>query len=689
MGFGDDAPGDLMVVSRSLDQAIFLVLFTLVFLGPLLISPWGFDHAILIKESFLLFTSGLLVLLLFLKMTAGRRFSFKATPLGRPILLLLAFVLLSLFQTVNLPAALYRLALFLAGVSLFYVATYSRLDREQITALAKAAVASASIATAYAFAQYLQLDPIFPPTVGLSSTLGNPNFLAEYLIVALPLSLGLALSSPLPVGEGRGEGGMGGTRFYAFAALLLFAGLLLSKARGASLGFFFSLALFTFLLRRQRMGPFKAEVRRLFPFAALALVIAVLFGGAFFSSFAGPGGLRGILERYASSRAIYFKWRLVFYRDSLRMALDDPLFGVGIGNFESVYPLYRSMPETLDPKHFVLDHAHNDYLELWAELGLGGLLAFLWLLWAFFKKMLHPQGGSLLAVAYTASVGALAVNSLFAFGLYNPVPFAAFWLSMALALRLQAETPMGEESAIRHPPSAIHKRPPLWAFLLAIPALVGLLYASLRPLVADAYLSRGYELFAKGQVDDAIPVLQKAASLSPARLEAQVYLAEAYFKARRHREAMAVLDRYLKHDPYNFQVHYLLGLNAEQVGDEEAALKAYEEARRIYPLYSRPLLRIGMIRERRGDLQGAIAAYREAIRLNPSFAEASNNLAILLSNQGRLDEAIQVWEEGARGSPEDLVIAQNLALAYWKKGDRQRALLWVGRVERLRVKGRR
>ena len=658
-----------------LDEVVFYSLLSLVFFCPLLISPWGFDHPILIKDSFLLFTSGILLLVIFLRAAAERRLSLKGVPLGKPILFLLAFAFLSLFRAVNIPAALHRLGLLMAGVSLFYVTTCARLNRERIAVLARAAVASALIATAYAFLQFLRLDPFYPPTVALASTLGNRNFLGEYLAFAIPLCLGLSLSSEPPRGR----------QLYGLAALFLFSGLLLTRAKGAALGSLFSLALFAALVCRRKGGEVKKDLRRLLPFAILALAIAGFLGFAFFSQFAGPGGFRGILERYATSQAVYFKWRLVFYGDSLRMALDNSLLGVGIGNFQSVYPLYRTMPESLDPGQFILDHAHNDYLEFWAELGLGGLLALLWLLWAFFKKALDPQNDSVLSSGYAASVGALAVNSLFAFGLYNPAPFAAFWISMALALRLRADAGVGEDQMGGE---TSNRMPPVWALLLVVPLVGVLLYASVKPLVADVYLFRGYRLLVTGWPGRAVPFLERAARLSPGRLQAHIYLGEADFYARRHREAITVLTRYLTHDPYNYQIHYLLGLNAEQAGDEAAALKAYERARTIYPLYSKPLLRIGVINERRGHVQGAIAAYRQAIRLNPGFHEVINNLGILLSNQGRLDEAVRVWEEGAKESPEDATIAQNLAIAYSKKGERQKALAWEQRAEQLRRKDR-
>lgn len=663
--------GYALGVSRHLDPAISALLTAFILVGPLLVSPWGYDHALLVKESFLILLAGTAVILLCLREMAESDSSLKKTLLVKPIALLLGSAVLSLSQAVNLPAALHRLAILVGGIFLYLVATHARMGEEAVKRFTQAAVVSGVIASLYAFLQQLGLDPFLPAyTLSPTSTLGNPNFLADYLILVIPLSLGLFLSS-----EGSRH-----RHLHLCSTLILFSGLLLSRTKAASLGLLFSLALFASLLRRQRISLPRWGIRRLLPVAAIAIVLVGLFGFAYFTRFAGPGGIRGIFESYASFQAIYLKWRLVFYQDALKMALDNPLFGVGIGNFQYAYPKYRSMSETLDPQANILEHAFNDYLELWAELGPAGLIAFLWLLWAFFRKMFDPHGSSVLACAYAASIGGLAADSLFAFALYTPIPYAGLWLCMAFALRSH-DRALG---ATTHRVGIVpNRRAPPWAVLLLLPALGGLLYASLRPLVADAYLSRGDKLLKAGQVHQSLPYLDRAAGLAPARLVAQGKLAQAALYAGRYAEAVAALDRYLKYDPLSFQTHYLKGLYLEQAGDERAALAAYEKARQAYPLYSKPLLRIGMIRERQGDTQGAMAAYREGIRLNPAFAEASNNLAILLAGQGKLDEAIQVWEEGTKGAPEDPIIARNLAGVYRKKGELEKAVLWEERAQRV------
>ncbi len=67
-----------------------------------------------------------------------------------------------------------------------------------------------------------------------------------------------------------------------------------------------------------------------------------------------------IIERMAHWQAAYY------------MANAHPIIGVGLGNYETVYPAY-SVPSW--PR--ALGHAHNDYLNMLAETGIIGLSGYL------------------------------------------------------------------------------------------------------------------------------------------------------------------------------------------------------------------------------------------------------------------------------------------------------------------------
>jgi O-antigen ligase len=69
--------------------------------------------------------------------------------------------------------------------------------------------------------------------------------------------------------------------------------------------------------------------------------------------------------------------RLAFWQAAVEMAQERPWLGVGFGNYALAYPDYALINWTTS-----LGHAHNYYLNLLAETGALGLLAYL-VVWLF------------------------------------------------------------------------------------------------------------------------------------------------------------------------------------------------------------------------------------------------------------------------------------------------------------------
>ncbi len=75
--------------------------------------------------------------------------------------------------------------------------------------------------------------------------------------------------------------------------------------------------------------------------------------------------------------------RLAHWQAAENMIVAHPFFGVGFGNYGAAYDQYRAVNWPI-----ALGHAHNYYLNIWAETGIVGLLAYL-LLWgmAFYQTI--------------------------------------------------------------------------------------------------------------------------------------------------------------------------------------------------------------------------------------------------------------------------------------------------------------
>jgi O-antigen ligase len=209
--------------------------------------------------------------------------------------------------------------------------------------------------------------------------------------------------------------------------------MIFSGSRGGIVSFGFELAVLA-LLARFRKAPQGTQLAALtiVGFAALALVTWLGAGKA--------------IERFSVLHPgdVTLSRRASMVRGAAHIFFDHPIKGAGLGSLVAVYPRY----ETLYDGN-VVDHVHNDYMELLAEMGiLGGLcgFAFLWILFReAYTNFTAEQGHFSRAIhagASTALCG-LLLHSLVDFNLHIPSNAVLFLLQAHLA----TTTPLPSQGA--------------------------------------------------------------------------------------------------------------------------------------------------------------------------------------------------------------------------------------------------
>jgi len=158
------------------------------------------------------------------------------------------------------------------------------------------------------------------------------------------------------------------------ASLFMLATLLLTQSRGAYLAALVG-GVLLLLLRWPRAWIVLAV-------AMLAALSVLAWEGATFSAQALDGG-----DSAASLSGRTDIWQYAFYT-----LLNFPLTGIGIGTFDQMMPLLYPDIEILS--NGSISHAHNLALQVGLDLGLPGLLAYIWLLVGAFQILIgvlrHP-----------------------------------------------------------------------------------------------------------------------------------------------------------------------------------------------------------------------------------------------------------------------------------------------------------
>jgi tetratricopeptide (TPR) repeat protein len=146
--------------------------------------------------------------------------------------------------------------------------------------------------------------------------------------------------------------------------------------------------------------------------------------------------------------------------------------------------------------------------------------------------------------------------------------------------------------------------------------------------------------------------------------------------------ALAVLLTGCRHVPtekerQSSEIHYNLGLQAQQAGNIQEALNELQRAVGQDPENSDARNALGILLHLSFRRPAeAIEHYEKALEVRPNFSEARTNLANVYLDVGRYDEAIKLYEQVLNDMlyPTPFIAQGNMGWAYFKKGDTVRAL---------------
>jgi len=233
---------------------------------------------------------------------------------------------------------------------------------------------------------------------------------------------------------------------FAIAALILTA-IVHSLSRMAFLAALASLAVCAILALNLRTSHVDAPIKvtvwcRWLPIALVAAIVVLGF------IFLPTDPLIARFADLAMTEDISADTRAQIWNDSKGIVQSFPLFGVGLGGYETA--LYRF--KTVAPMNTV-DYAHNDYLQVLTEMGvLGfsvGLALLLIVLWSTLRSAVYARDTDdrLMQIACLGSLVAILLHSFVDFNMYVPAnAFTVAWIAGVASIGL-ARVPKRSRSA--------------------------------------------------------------------------------------------------------------------------------------------------------------------------------------------------------------------------------------------------
>jgi O-antigen ligase len=481
--------------------------------------------------------------------------------------------------------------------------------------------------------------------------LGNPNFMAGFLITPTLVAVAAALMAVFPnraasVSERTTAGASGGfeilplrllTRplkavLFAGLGVFLFAALLMTGSRGGCVGLLagaFALVLMQLRKRGRRIALAGAAV-------VLAVAILVL-------------ALTPSSRRWGSDPASSgtVKVRLALWNDAARMILARPLVGWGAGGFSAFHATVKLPGEHRE--YYLRRSAispHNEFLEYGVEYGVLGMalyIAFVVGLIVWTATRMQRARSPLALKAVLAGFVGLNAHSGFDVGLrfWDLAPF--FWLTVGMLFVLGGEA----ESQAAASAAPLDQEPPAEAVPSAATGfaiVTGLLGAAwcvtgVVDLVGQVDLHSGQhakEAQQWGRAGAAYTAALGKALYFPDRVSARLFLSDCQRREGRIPQAIATLEELKQYAPNESWTNIQLGLLYMQAADQLAATPEQRNE-----LLNSAVAAIGLYLQTNEDPRGYIGLARVYLRQTPCrFAEA---VAALQNYQSLLRADGKTW----------------------------------------------
>ncbi len=652
----------LLKIQNFLIKTLFFVPF-LFFLVNITRNPFYIQQVLVIC------ILSLLVILKFFENFRQKNFEFQKLMLTEKFLIsffLLCFVSwgIAFFKFPEYKIAIFNEGLkgfnliFFNSLLVYFLPNYFIKDQKTESSIFKFLFFAAFLSSFYGIFQFFGVELIWQTDVNpfgnrCVSTFGNPNFLSSFLIMLLPVGFTNVFTKK---GFDR--------FFYAGICCVMIFALICTMTRSSWLGFSVGIFLYLVLFLSQKTKNIKKILR-------FGVVLTLIFGAILWAT-----PFRGYLaSRFnetfnlsLENKGIY--QRLLIWKSSRDMFLDNKIFGVGNGIFESFYPFYQAKYITQKPYDVYRTHAnntHNEILEILTQTGVVGfsfyVLFFITLFICLFKTINRKNLDArtkLELIAFVVAIVAMLVDNMLNVSLHFTLPMMTFWFIVGSAIQ-KIKRASGNIPPVQDVKKIITK------IILAIFCILcatssclavryflaekyyfqGLMLTNNAPghstllLRAKKYMEKArklhkyevnnlYELgntnMKLGLSTEAVKYYKEAILANPGYDEIYFNAGYVYYKNGDTQNAEKYLFESHKINPINTPVLYCLFNISVEKKEIEKSIEYMEKAIKIDERNYAAWTNLGTIHSMLGDFETAKKYYLEAISLNPDYSFAKTNL---------------------------------------------------------------
>ncbi|MCX6723798.1 MAG: O-antigen ligase family protein [Candidatus Staskawiczbacteria bacterium] len=333
------------------------------------------------------------------------------------------------------------------------------------------------------------------------STIGNPIFLGIYLLLLFFPSLALAIKEPFDTAQGKLK-----KIFYIFSGLIFLYTILITGSRAAYLGIVVGASFFLLFY------PKKFKLLKV----CLALFLISIFLTVSYVNTRPeyPSGYPKILQNRITEQIIprlsvkkaFGDERFMAWQTVVKEIKDRPILGWGPENLSVGFD--KNYNPTITPSPW-WDKAHNIFLDIGAQAGILGILAYVFLFIVLFQQLHKAKSGgnALMAGGVQATLAGYLTANFFSFDSFPT--YLIFFLIISYTLYLSSPG-KDETKNTNQPPKIIkpHVGPAIMFVLFCI-LIIFLWQYNLMPAQINKQINVASNLIDQKKCDAAFAILDK------------------------------------------------------------------------------------------------------------------------------------------------------------------------------------
>ena len=578
--------------------------------------------------------------------------TYQKNKINLPLVLLILIVIFSFLKNGFLMSSLQDCIIFLAYFILYFLVIKNIKNQYQFKSFIQIFFLTSFIIALYTILHYYNFISYLQEYDKIASLIGQRNWTSNYLALIFPLMLCFYLLEKIKKKK----------IIYFILLSFLYTALMICQSRGIWISLSLSLFFGVFLIFKFNfLNLFKENIKWLILLLVIFIIITLIYSADNLLNKSPLNVTQRTLSTF-DEKDPSMNMHILTWKVTGLMIKDRPFLGGGVGSFKMNYLDYQAKFLKEHPEYNQYwtnaQEAHNEYLQIGAEIGLFGLgiiliiILKLYNLFINFLKKEIDNKRKLICWGLLLGITSFLMHNLFTFPLHVPALGSAFFIILGLSVAYSKNFDLPEERNKEKNENYLINGKKERSKNFRLRLLYTILILLVMLLLADTIVVRHY------------------------LAEVYAYQGGKYYDNGNYKESLLKYKYANKLNPFNGKVLFNIGVNYYILDIYEEAEKLFKESKKYYNdrnVYGN----LGLCYMKMGDYQRAEEEFKYAIYLNPQFIKAYSDLGLLYFEKENYDGAIEQWERILEIDPdfsEKHIVLVNLGIVYGKKKMSDKAL---------------